>query len=216
MYGKINKPFWDDKPVAVIGGGPSLIDFDFEKLRGAHVLAVKGTIFDIPWADACFGLDTPKYKDWRHKLANVQSRVYWAVPEDQLQETGPPISKNITFLKRLPGQQLSDDPSVIYGGGTSGFGALQICIHKHAKQIVLFGFDYDGASSAPTGVGQEKRRAQNAANWAIWAEQFSVYVPYFTRHGISVVNACPASAIRCFQKVALQDGVAICGGGKGP
>ena len=191
MYGKINKPFWDDKPVAVIGGGSSLIDFDYEKLRGAHVLAVKGAIFDIPWADAGFGLDY-----CRDKIANVQSRVYWAVREDQ---PDPSPSKNITLLKRLDGQQLSDDPGVIYGGGTSGFGAIQICIHKRAKQIVLFGFDYDGHSPSD--------------KWANWAEHFSVYVPYFSQHGIQIVNACPASAIRCFQKVALRDGVAICTNG---
>jgi hypothetical protein len=206
IYGTINKPFWDDKPVAVIGGGLSLQDFNYEALRGAHVLAVKHSIFDIPWADAGFGLDMPKYKDWRDKLAHVQSRVYWAVPEDQLQRTGPPPSRNVTFLKRMDGQQLSDDPGVIYGGGTSGFGAMQICIHKRAKQIVLFGFDYDGSSHAPS----EKRRAQDAANWAAWAEHFRVFVPYLTKHGISVVNASPMSAITCFQKVALQDAVAIC------
>lgn len=191
MYGKINKPFWDDKPVAVIGGGSSLIDFDYEKLRGVHVLAVKGSIFDIPWADAGFGLDY-----CRDKIANVQSRIYWAVRDDQV-EPQPP--KNITLLKRLDGQQLSDDPGVVYSGGTSGFGALQICIHKRAKQIVLFGFDYDGShASAPS------------SKWASWAEHFAVYSPYFSQHGIQIVNACPASAIRCFQKVALRDGVAIC------
>jgi hypothetical protein len=194
MYGKINKPFWDDKPVAVIGGGSSLIDFDFEKLRGAHVLAVKGTIFDIPWADAVFGLD---FNGCRDKLAAVQSRIYWAVREDQ---PDPPPAKNITFLKRIDGQDLSDDPGVIYSGGTSGFGALQVCIHKRAKQIVLFGFDYDGNSSV------DKK-------WEHWAAHFSIYVPYLNQHGIQVVNACPASAIRCFQKVALRDGVAICTNG---
>ncbi|MCA1452841.1 hypothetical protein I6F35_06350 [Bradyrhizobium sp. BRP22] len=217
VYGKVNKPFWDDRPVAVVGGGPSLRGFDFEQLRGAHVLAVKGSIFDIPWADAGFGLDMPRYKEWRDKLANVQSRVYWAVPEDQLNKTGPPPSKNVTFLKRLDGENLSDDPGEIYGGGTSGFGAIQICIHKRAKQIVLFGFDYDGAFDVANMGGSFrfndrhylKRRTQNAANWEAWATHFNVYVPYFTQHGIHVVNACPASAIRCFQKVTLEDGVAM-------
>jgi len=200
MYGKISKPLWDEKPVAVIGGGSSLIDFDFEKLRGAHVLAVKR--LDIPWADAGFGLDY-----CRDKLADAQSRIYWAVRE----EAGEPLTqRNITMLKRLDGQQVSDDPGVIYGGGTSGFGALQICIHKRAKQIVLFGFDYDGTSGATNGAGQERKRAQAAANWAAWSEHFRVYVPYFSQHGIQVVNACPSSAISCFQKVALQDAVAIC------
>ena len=214
VYGKINKPYWDDKPVAVVGGGPSLIGFDFERLRGAHVLATKGSIFDIPWSDAGFGLDMPRYKEWRDRLANVPTRVYWAVPEDQLEKTGPPPSKNVTFLKRLPGENLSDDPSEIYGGGTSGFGAVQICIHKRAKRIVLFGYDYDGNYDAEAGFRHndhhyERRRAQNQANWEAWATHFEVYIPFLNKHGIHIVNACPKSAIRCFQKVTLEDGVAM-------
>lgn len=213
-YGTISKPWWNDRPVAVVGGGPSLTGFDFERLRGAHVLAVKGSIFDIPWADAGFGLDMPRYAEWRDKLARVQSRVYWAVPEDQLERTGPPPAKNITFLKRLVGQGLSQDPSEIYGGGTSGFGAMQICIHKRAKSIVLFGFDYDGAYDASVGFRHndqhyEKRRAQTAQNWIEWAEHFREYVPYLSEHNIQVVNACPESAIDCFLKVSLEDGVAM-------
>jgi len=213
-YGKIGKPFWDDRPVAIVGGGPSMLGFDFEKLRGAHVLAVKGTIFDIPWADAGFGLDMPRYNEWRDKLAGVQTRVYWAVPEDQLEKTGPPPSKNITFLRRLDGENLSDDPSEVYGGGTSGFGAMQICIHKRAKVIGLFGFDYDGAYDALHGFRHNeqhytKRRAQNFANWEAWARHFEVYVPYLSAHNIHIFNACPSSAITCFQKVTLEDGVSM-------
>src|SRR4051794_21127522 len=112
-YGRVNKPFWDDKPVAVIGGGLSMQDLNFEALRGAHVLAVKGSIFDIPWADAGFGLNY-----CRDRLATVQSRIYWAVHDDQLEKPPP---KNVTLLRRMDGQGLSDDPGVIYGGSTSGF-----------------------------------------------------------------------------------------------
>jgi hypothetical protein len=195
VYGKITKPFWDDRPVAIVSGGPSLVGFDFERLRGAHVLAVKSAIFDIPWADAGFGLDMLRYKEWRDKLASVQSRVYWAVHRDHLERTGPPPSKNITFLQRIDGQAMSSDPSVIYGGGTSGFGAMQICFHKKAKRIVLFGFDYDGEDAS--------------GKWRAWAQHFSIYVAHLNEHGIGVANACPQSAISCFQKCTLDDGVAM-------
>jgi len=218
-YGKIGKPFWNGRPVAIVAGGPSLVGFDLERLRGAHVLAVKGSIFDIPWADAGFGLDMPRYAEWRDKLANVPTRVYWAVPRDQLAKTGPPPSKNITFVERLDGENISSDPSKIYGGGTSGFGAMQICFHKHAKSIVLFGFDCDGAYKADSGFRHndqhyQKRRAQNEANWEIWARHFEVYVPFLNEHGITVLNACPSSRITCFQKVTLDDGVRALGIGK--
>lgn len=212
-YGKITKPFWDDRPVAIVAGGPSLRGFDFERLRGAHVLAVKGSIFDIPWADAGFGLDMLRYTEWRGKLADVQSRVYWAVPEDQLTKTGPPPSKNITFVKRLVGEAISDDPSAIYGGGTSGFGAVQVCLHKRAKRIILFGYDYDGAFGGPVAHHNdqhyEKKRAQNHESWKVWANHFEVFVPWLSKQGVSILNACPASAIRCFQKVTLDDGVTM-------
>ena len=207
-FGKIAKPYWDDKPVAVIGGGPSLLGFDFERLRGAHVLAVKRKVFEIPWADAGFGVNMERYIEWRDRLAGVQSRVYWAVPEDQIGGIAYP-SKNITLLKRLDGLGVSENPSEIYGGGTSTFGALQVCIHKRAKEIVLFGFDYDGNYDGGFLNFGEKQRAQSAGHWAEWAEHFSIYVPHLRSRGVSIVNACPTSAIRCFQKVTLQDGVSM-------
>jgi hypothetical protein len=188
VYGKITKPFWDDRAVAIVGGGPSLIDFDFERLRGAHVLAVKGAIINMPWADACFGMGD--FRGWRDKLDGVQSRVYWLIEEPEKQ----PVPKNITFLKRLAGQGLSTDPSAIYSGGTSGFGAMQICLLKKAKRIILFGFDYDGEDAND--------------KWLAWARHFSVYVTTINERGVSVVNACPQSAISCFQKCTLDDGVA--------
>jgi hypothetical protein len=200
-YGRVEPPYWDT--VAIIGGGPSLIDFDFERLRGATVLAVKGSIFDIPWADAGFGLDMARYNEWRDKLATVPSRIYWAVPEDQLTRTGPPPSRNITFLRRRDGRAISTNPGEVYDGGTSGFAAFQIALHKRAKRIVLIGFDYDGGIVA----AGDKRGAQKAANWKIWAEHFGVYVPHLKALGVSVVNACPHSAISCFQKMTLDDGV---------
>ena len=218
-YGKIGKPYWNDRAVAVVAGGRSLVGFDFEKLRGAHVLAVKASIFDIPWADAGFGLDMPRFAEWRQKLAQSPMRIYWAVPHDQLAKTGPPPSRNVTFVKRLTGEGISDYPGEIYGGGTSGFGALQICFHKRAKTIVLFGFDCRGDYQTANSGGDfrhndqhyQKRRAQNEANWEAWARHFEVYVPFLNRNGITVVNACPESAIPCFQKVTLEDGVRTLG-----
>ena len=181
VYGRVEPPYWGT--VAIVGGGPSLIDFDYERLRGATVLAVKRAIFNIPWADAGFGLG-----DWPDKLASVSSRIYWAVPDGRR----TPAPENMTLLRRRDGQDVSDDPGEVYGGGTSGFGAFQIALHKRAKRIVLFGFDYEG----------------DDRKWKIWAEHFRVYVPHLTASGASVVNACPWSAISCFQKATLDDGVA--------
>jgi hypothetical protein len=205
VYGKISKPFWDDKPVAIVGGGPSMVGFDYERLRGAHVLAVKRVALSIPWADAAFG-----WGDLPDKINGSPSRIYWAVPEDQAQ---PPTAKNITYLHRLDGHGVSEDPGSVFGGKTSGFGAMQVCIHKRAKRVILFGFDYDGGNGGPhigEGTAQyQRRKAQDAISWASWAEHFRVYVEPLRQLGIEVVNACPTSAIRCFQKVTQHDGIRL-------
>ena len=200
-YGKVEPPHWGT--VAIVGGGPSIIDFDFERLRGATVLAVKGSIFSIPWADAGFGHDLARYNEWRDRLAALPCRVYWAVHEDQLHRAHP--AENVTFLRRRDGGGFGSDEGAVYDGGTSGFGAFQIALHKRAKRIVLFGFDYDGSNED---VATDKRAAQHAANWKKWAEHFRAFVPHLRDSGVSVVNACPHSAITCFQKVELEDGVA--------
>jgi hypothetical protein len=225
FYGKITSPFWNDRPVAIVAGGTSLIGFDFERLRGAHVLAVKGTIFDIPWADAGFGLDMPRYMDWRDKLANVQSRVYWAVPVEQLDKTGPPPSSNVTFLRRLEGEGISESPGEIYGGGTSGYGALQIALHKRAKEIGLFGFDYNpdtavghmvsGAPMRHNDQHYKRKMAQSAANWLEWSKHFDSYLPYLSDNNIRVINACQNSGITCFPTMPLEDGVEFVRGNGG-
>lgn len=216
-YGTIKAPWWDDKPVAIIGGGPSLKDFDFERLRDRfYVLAVKASMFDIPWADAGFGLDMPRYKEWRDRLPNLQMRVYWAVPDDQYDDdgVGKPPGKNVTYLHRLEGANMNTDPSYIYGGGTSGFGALQVALHKKARRIVLFGYDYVGKYHDQQQDGfrhndqhYARRRAQNFANWSAWAEAFVCFIPYINETGIKVFNACPWSQLRCFQKCTIEDGV---------
>lgn len=211
-YGEIEAPWWDDRPVAIVAGGPSLRDFDFERLRGAHVLAVKGVIFDIPWADAGFGLDMLRYRDWQEKLQDVPGRVYWAVPEDQLERTGSPPSANVTFLRRLDGQGISDSAGEIYTGGTSGYGAVQVALHKRAKRIVLFGYDYDGnfdpnAEFRHNDQHYARKRAQSAGQWAEWAAYFTALAPEFAKRGVDVVNACPRSTIRCFSKMTVDDAV---------
>jgi hypothetical protein len=138
----------------------------------------------------------------------MQCRVYWAVHKDQIVSMAPP-SRNVTFLSRLDGLGVSENPGEIYGGGTANFGAVQVCFHKRAKDIILFGFDYDGNYDGGFLNFGEKQRARSAEHWANWAEHFSVYVPYLRSRGINVVNACPTSAIRCFQKVTPQDGVSM-------
>lgn len=221
IYSEVKSPWWDDRPVAIVAGGPSLRGFDWERLRGYHVLAVKGSIFDIPWADAGFGLDMPRFEEWHEKLAAVTMPVYWAVPVEQSIITSRP-SPNMIFLKRLIGDGVSFDPTMIYGGGTSGYGSVQIAMLKHAKRIMLYGFDFNPTvtgihaynNRALTGFRHNdkhygKRRMQNFANWQQWAKNFDAFREPCALRGIEIVNASPTSGIPTFKRVTHEESFEI-------
>ena len=210
VQGKVGKPFWDDRPVAVIGSGPSIKDIDLEKSCAARMCwrsKVRSLVYRGPIVD---GIDAARYLKLASttNLSDLQARVYWAMPQDELGRIEAP-PKNVTLLKRDNTNGFTD-PGVINGGGSVGWAAMQICIHKRAKHIVLFGFDYTAPDIQPTRDSYALRKhEQEVRSWEMQAEQFALYAPFFTKHGITVANACPASAIRCFQRVDPGDGIAM-------
>lgn len=212
-WGSVTAPYWDDKPVLIVGGGASLAGFDLERLRGlGHVLAVKGSMFDIPWATAGFGLDLPRYLEWAHKLGDLPYPVYWAFPDDN-----PPhpkvanahIPDNVVPLRRVRGDKLADTPEYVYNGGTSGFGALNLAVLKRARQICLFGFDF----KQTTGEWHYNRkhyganRVQNPIRWREWSKRFALVAEELRYMGIDVLNASPDSALPGFYRATLDDAV---------
>jgi hypothetical protein len=203
-YGTVEGPWWSDAPVAIVNDGPSVLDLDLQKLRGAHVLAVKGAIFDMPWADAGFGLDWSRFETWQNRLCEVSSRVYWAVDRNKIAQC--PKAANITYLERQPGVAISNDPGVICNGGTSGFGALQLALHKRARKIALFGFDYS-ADWRLSAISPETKRRKETEHWHEWAQHFQTVEWVLRTREVEVVNACFMSQITAFPKVSVDDAV---------
>jgi hypothetical protein len=217
IYGEVREPWWNDKPVAIVAGGRSLVGFNFDRLRSFTVLAVKGSIFDIPWATAGFGLDVPRFEEWIPKMRNVTFPVYWAVPEDALSRM--PVADNLIYLRRDPGIGVSTRGSMVYSGASSGFGALQIPLLKRARAIGLFGFDYGGkfdigirripgAAVKPfrhNDQHYERPRMQHEANWVAWARNFNAFLP--VKDSVRIINASPQSAITVFDRMTIDDAI---------
>lgn len=210
--GAVDQPWWNNGTVAIVGGGPSLVDFDFQRLRGATVLAVKGAIFDIPWADAGYGVDWPRFLEWKDRLAGLPMRIYWGVDRERLAEC--PAAENITYLERTEGEQISDDPSTVFCGGTSGFGALQVALLKKARRIILFGFDYQGDWRVAENFHHnpkhyDKRRRQAVENWRMWASYFDNVAWVARSRDVEIINASTMSQISAYPKVTPDEGVAL-------
>lgn len=207
QYGEVTGPLWSDKPVAIVANGPSLKGFDYERLRGlCYILAVKGAIFDIPFADAGYGVDAPRYLEWTNKLADVKFPVYWGASGVHKLEKFP----HVTFLKRSDGDPPSTRPGWITSGGTSGWSAINLALFKHPRQIVLFGFDYCGGPGDEWHCNEQhymRKRNQNNSKWSNWSKRFEFLLPELNRQKIEVLNASPVSTIPFFKKVTIDEAV---------
>lgn len=207
MFGKVEGPWWDDKPVAIVGAGPSLKGFDYERLRGrAYVLAVKSAIFEIPWADAGTGIDAPRYMEWTERLRETSMPIYWAASGVHALAALP----NVTFLHRLESDGMTGDLGALSGGGSSGYAAVNLAVHKRARRIALFGFDYDGVKDEWHANEKHYRnpRNQSVLKYRQWARRFEQLAPILKAKGVELVNACPNSAIDAFPRMDIETAVA--------
>lgn len=140
---------WSGQPCFIIGGGPSLIGFDFERLRGrGRVIAINRAFEFIPWADMLF------FMDWKfYKLCHDGEgrKALW----DRFQ--------GIKVFCNIMGRKLDDCFSVrslgrhgmswsvgkgVYHGNNSGHGALILALAMGCRPVYLLGYDM---TSSPGG-----------------------------------------------------------------
>lgn len=195
-YGTVSSPWWDDAPVYIVGGGPSLIGFDFERLRGRRILAVNEALVRLSFhPDAVFSLDN----NWaRHRCAEMscfRGEKYLAVQE----EYWPYCDQSATMLRRVRMPGLSDDPGAIHICGTSGYGALNLAYLKRAREVFLLGFDMAGGHWHP------EPHWGGSITLEPWAVVFDATLPYLDRAGVKVWNCSLRSKITAFEKISLED-----------
>ena len=210
-YGAVTEPWWSDKPLAIVGTGPSLKGFDFAALNDPRwrVLAVKQAVWDLPFADACFGLDIPWMRRERERLIELAARIplYLAVPDEEPGKYDP-IPHAINLIRTRVCDVMSEKPTHIESGGNSGFGAVNLALLKRARRVVLFGYDYYAGHYC------EDRYAHNAPGhnaryWPRWGENFIRCADQLKGCGMTVINASPRSTVDAFPKVTIAEGMRL-------
>lgn len=191
----------------LVGTGESLSGLD---LSGLHeigtVVAVKQSLPDLPHATAYVSVDTRAMIASRPQLCEAAGRmeVYLCVPPEL-----PPEEfcvPGALFLRRRQDRLgLSDDPSVVESGGSSGFAALNVAYLKRARKIVLLGYDYCGLHYCHSRYPHQTRR--NNLGWARWSRVFSIAVRQLSEAGVTVVNGSEISTIDAFVKMSPEQAI---------
>lgn len=206
-WGEVGPPYWSDKPVLVVGCGVSLKGFDFNQLKGlGYILAVKQAWVDLPFADACFGLDQGWTKRCQAELIELARKmpVYISLPK-QIDDKLHGLIPAATYLERLRTcEKFTTSPRTIESGGNSGFGAVNLAWLKKARRIYLFGFDYQpkGGHYCPDRYDQPV--GHNARYWLNWGGNFDHVKDQIARAGVTVINASINSTLTAFPKVSIE------------
>lgn len=195
-----------DETVFIVGGGPSLKGFDFERLRGRRCVAVNSSGYDVPWADILLFHDNSWFEanrtlvdEWRGIAVTLSRHSKVAAPD---------------LLRRVAIEERLDFPigrGPIRTGHSSGQSALSLTVTMAARQVVLLGFDMKAvAGQTHYHVERPLYTAEHAARTA--GEYATTFLPYWAgwndaalRVGCEVLNATPESALSEFPMVDLKD-----------
>lgn len=191
-------PIWSGQRCFIIAGGPSLIGFDFEMLRGQRVIAVNSSIWSAPFADFCFYGDSRWGFEHARRLEGVTAQVITT-------STGF-TAPNVTHMAKIappPGLALQRDTLVM--SRTSLHAAINLAVHFGAAEIVILGADM---KAAPNGVSHHHEPHPWPVVHGTWdrqMKQLALLPPALEAAGVKVINASLSSRLPWWPKQPIEE-----------
>lgn len=198
---------WYGQRCFVIGGGPSLSGFDFNRLKGqGKIIVCNKGFLDVPFADMMIAMDVDLYR-WIHSGALARNQDQKRYIKSRFAafkgfkvwiELGNNRMDNIYYVHnfRLP-KITRRFTQGIYTGNNTGVGAMMAAVTLGCNPIYLLGIDgkhHGKKSHYHSGYprGQSPKTAKS------FIGHFGFVAGPLKRNGIRVINLNPHSAVRCF------------------
>ena len=95
---------------------------------------------------------------------------------------------------------------MIHQGGNSGYQAINLAYLWGAKQIVLLGLDCSPSKEGKAHwFGQHGPQLTQRQPFDLWQDKFPALAQDLAREGVPVLNASRETALRCFERVKLEE-----------
>lgn len=206
-FGEVGPPFWDDATAFLLGGGPSLTGFDFNRLLGlGHICAVNQAMFGSP-CECGVTVDHSFVRNRVDQLRDFAKHkpLYLCLGNEWWKSDLPEIEGAI-YLQSCGNAGISRNPRLLNKGATSGYLALGVAVAKRAREIVLLGYDYKTIGGAHHYHNTYPwHHNANDQSWSIWARRYGAASVDCRNMGIKVFNASLESELECFPKISLED-----------
>lgn len=207
---------WHGHPAFLIGGGPSLKDFDFGRLRGRRTIGVNiaFTAFD---PTVIFSMDTRclnwilngtydrgSYPGLGNKFTRSSAYKVWLL-------TYTASLREDIFIVPVHKDYQSGLSSFTFHfrdglghGNNSGYAALNLAVILGANPIYLLGYDCNRRPEASHWHSGHPV-PQNPKHLDTFIPRFEAAAAAIKKAGVRVVNLNPASALRCFEFGSLEE-----------
>jgi len=194
---------FDNETVYIIGGGPSLKNFDFRQLIGAKTIAINKAILFHSRADVLYWTDVRFYTWHKHEIDNYKGLKFALKPGSQ-------YSSDVKILKKGKAYGIETDPQTLAHGNNSGYAAINLAYHLGAKRIILLGFDMAGnGSDGHFHDGYPTKSAGDRMYQDKFIPGFKQLAAALAMTNVTVLNASPYSKLTVFPKITLEQALSF-------
>jgi|TARA_R110000822_G_scaffold18263_1_gene60522 hypothetical protein len=201
-YSTVQNKF-QNETIYIIGGGPSLENFDFSKLAGRVTIAINKAIIFHNIADVLYWTDTRFYTWFKNEVDNYKGLKFSLT-------AGSQYTDDVNILKKGKIFGLETDPQTLAHGNNSGYAAINLAYHLGATRIILLGFDM-GSNSENTHFhdGYPAKAAPNSMYEEKFIPGFNQLNSEIKDSGVTILNASPISKLRVFPKITIEQALSF-------
>ncbi|MCK4793140.1 MAG: hypothetical protein KAV87_55935, partial [Desulfobacteraceae bacterium] len=208
LYDVLPDKEWAGQRCFIIGGGESLKNFDFSKLKNELVIGVNRA-FEKMDCQINFAMDYNLY-EWitAGKLGAVTQKKFndYKGHRVWLDSVGYDYPRGIFVLSGSKEHIISSSmKNGIISGTNSGYGALNLAVCLGANPIYLLGFDMKGQDGKQVHWHNGYPNSQDQRVYKAMINDFTKIAPALKERKIDVINLNSESALKCFEFGKFED-----------
>jgi hypothetical protein len=186
----------------IVASGPSLTAEDVATLEGQRVLVINDNYRLAPWADALYAAD-PIWWEWHADRPELKAFKGRKITQDEEAAN----RYGLEYIRSVDADGLSRDPAYVHKGSNSGIQAINLAAHW-TRRIVLLGFDMQATGGKAHWFGDHPNGFRS--NYHKWLWRYQLVADDAERMGLEIINCSRATALRCFERKALEDVLTGC------
>jgi hypothetical protein len=189
--------------VYIIGGGPSLKNFNFRQLAGARTIAINKAMLYHTQTDVLYWTDVRFYTWYKNEIDNYKGLKFALKPGSQ-------YTNDISILKKGKAYGLETDRQTLAHGNNSGYAAINLAYHLGAARIILLGFDmHNDGKDTHFHDGYPTRPAGDRMYQDKFIPGFKQLHAELKDSGVTVLNASPYSKLTVFPKITIEQSLSL-------